>query len=121
MIVTTAMTAVTPTTMPISVRAVRNRLARKLPVATLKASQTAAIRKTGNDLIRAGRTARANVKRCGRGSGPPLRSIMLLLSDSFVFFDHAVANRNDAVGAFGDVVLVRNDDDGVAFGMQAFE
>jgi hypothetical protein len=44
MIVTTAMTAVTPTTIPISVSAVRSLLARRLEVATRKASQSEARR-----------------------------------------------------------------------------
>ena len=44
MIVTTAITAVTPTTMPINVRAVLSLLVRRLAVATRKASQSAVTR-----------------------------------------------------------------------------
>src|SRR5262249_61214051 len=48
-IVTTAITADTPTTIPINVRAVRSLLARKLAVATRNASPRAASRASGRD------------------------------------------------------------------------
>ena len=43
------------------------------------------------------------------------------LPDSFVFFDLSVANGDNAVGARGDVVLVRDHNDRVAFRVQTFE
>ena len=38
-----------------------------------------------------------------------------------VLGDHAVPDGDDAVGVLGNIVLVRHQDDGVAFGMQAVE
>jgi len=43
------------------------------------------------------------------------------LFDLFVFVDDAVADGDDAVGAGGDVGFVRDDDDGVAFGVEFLE
>lgn len=40
---------------------------------------------------------------------------------AFVGGDFAVADVDDAVGVFGDVRLVRDDDDGVALGVQFVE
>lgn len=94
MIVTTAITAVTPTTIPVNVNAVRSLFARRLASATLNASHVAVRRKRGNEV---------------------------LLPNSFVLLDQSVTNRNNAVGAGRDVVLVGNDDDRVAFGVQPFE
>src|SRR5436853_7516241 len=51
--------------------------------------------------------------RC-RGTSQPLSYL-------FVFFDQAVSNRDDAVGASRNVVLVRNKNNGVAFFVQPFE
>src|SRR2546423_10203854 len=51
MIVTTAITAATPTTMPIKVSAVRNLLARRLPIATRNASHNAATRRSLNTFL----------------------------------------------------------------------
>jgi hypothetical protein len=39
----------------------------------------------------------------------------------FIPLDDAVLDIDDAVGVLGDVVLVGDKDDGVAFGMQAVE
>src|ERR1035438_1528416 len=39
----------------------------------------------------------------------------------YISFDYDVFDVDDAVGVFGDVVLVRNEDDGIAFGVQAIE
>src|ERR1044072_8553238 len=85
MIVTTAITAVTPTMMPINVNAVRNLLARRLAVATRNASQIAARRNSDSDL---------------RISMP-----FAALLDSLVFLDKAVANRDNAVSTCGNVVF----------------
>ena len=52
MIVTTAITAATPTTIPTSVRAVRILLTRRLPTATRNDSQSGASRKRRNFLKR---------------------------------------------------------------------
>jgi hypothetical protein len=95
MMVTTEMTAATPTTMPIKVSAVRSLLARKLAVATRNASQM-----------------------CW-----PRKSILpfAALLDSLVFFDLTVANRDHAVCAYRNVVFVRNHDDRVAFGVETLE
>src|SRR6185503_18661060 len=95
MIVTTAITAETPTMMPIRVNAVRSLFARRLAVATRKASQIAASR----------------IIFCA----------FVALPYAFVFFDKTVANRDNAVGTCGDIVFVRNDDDRVAFGVETFE
>src|SRR6185369_853943 len=97
MIVTTEITAATPTTMPTSVNAVRSLLERRLAVATRNASQMAVRRNRYRILC------------------------LLWLLNSLVFFDLTVANRDDAVGAFCDVVLVRHDDDRIAFGVETFE
>src|SRR6185369_7135147 len=61
MMVTTAITAVTPTTMPIKVRDVRSLLARRLEVATRKASQIAVRRMSERERMRGGSAARAYV------------------------------------------------------------
>src|SRR5215216_2417461 len=117
MIVTTAITAVTPTMMPMSVSAVRNLFARRLAVATRNASQVAATRNKGLP------------QGCTK-STKTIEFVLLIsaflcsfvaLPDSFVFFDLTVANRNDAMGTFGDVVLVSDDDDRVAFGVETLE
>ena len=42
----------------------------------------------------------------------------LLLPDALVLVDVAVADGDDAVGAGGDVRLVRDDDDRVALGVE---
>ncbi len=43
------------------------------------------------------------------------------LPDSFVFFDFAVADVDDAPGVLGDVVLVGDQHDGVALLVEALE
>jgi len=42
-----------------------------------------------------------------------------LMHNRLVGFDFAVANMNDAIGAVGDVVFVRDEDDCVPLGVQA--
>ena len=95
MIVTTAMTAVTPTMMPINVSAVRSLLARRLAVATRNASQIAVRRNSDSDLR--------------------IVCLFVALPDPLVLLDLSVANRDNAVSTLGDVVFVRHDDNGVAF------
>jgi hypothetical protein len=58
MIVTTEMTAVTPTIMPTNVSAVRSLFCRRLDAATKNDSQSAATRKRGNERMRSGRRIR---------------------------------------------------------------
>src|SRR5436305_14448791 len=41
------------------------------------------------------------------------------LSFHLISLDHSILDIDDAVGVFGDIVLVGDEDDGVAFGMQA--
>ena len=101
-------TAVTPTTMPIKVSAVRSLFARRLAVATRNASQMAVKRrsishKTLTDFI------------------THQKGFCFGLLNSLVFFDETVANRDHAVGAGGDVVLVSDDDDRVAFRVETLE
>src|ERR1051325_44660 len=106
MMVTTEMTAATPTTMPIKVSAVRSLLARRLAVATRNASQIFWPRKSTKQ------------------KPQPLSNLscaFLRLPDSFVFLDLTVTNRDHAMGAFGNVVLVRDHDDRVAFRMKTLE
>ena len=55
MIVTTAITAATPTTMPTSVSAVRSLFARRLPSATRNASQIAVRRRNEAERFLTGR------------------------------------------------------------------
>ena len=43
------------------------------------------------------------------------------LSDFLVLFDQTVTNGNYAMGAGRNIVFMRNDDDRIAFTMQAFE
>ena len=95
MMVTTEITAATPTTMPISVNAVRSMLERRLAVATLNASQIFWPRKS--------------------------KEHKQALPDPLVLLDLTVANRDYAMRAFRDVVLVRHHDDGVAFRVETLE
>src|SRR6185295_5230373 len=59
MMVTTAITAATPTTMPTSVSAVRILFCRKLPSATKNASHNAVTRKNENERFLSGENARS--------------------------------------------------------------
>src|ERR1700752_2136589 len=76
--VTTAITAVTPTTIPIKVRDVRSLLALKLAVATRKASQIGGRRKAELEVIRVGRIARENLWRRGPAAWSPPRCIFIV-------------------------------------------
>src|SRR5688572_32568899 len=67
-IVTTAITAVTPTTIPISVSAVRSLLVRRLEVATRKASQRAVMGKSPSNRGLYGLLKRVEAN--GRRAGP---------------------------------------------------
>jgi hypothetical protein len=78
MIVTTAITAVTPTTIPISVSEVRSLLARRLAVATRNASQIAVRRNAEEELVREVKGT-AGIKRRGFVAWSPPR-IMTLVS-----------------------------------------
>src|SRR6185295_13048082 len=104
MIVTTAITAVTPTTMPINVNAVRSLLARRLPVATRKASQIAVKRRS---------ISHKKVQKAQLMYYAPedflFLCLFVALLDSFVFLDLTVANRDYAVGSLGNVMLVGDD------------
>src|SRR6185369_12053072 len=111
MIVTTEMTAATPTTMPINVSAVRSLLARRLAVATRKASQIFWPRKSTKSTKQNFTASSLFYAFCA----------FSWLSDSFVFLDLTVADRDHAVRAFGDVMFVRHYDDGVAFGVETLE
>src|SRR5262249_6216046 len=113
MIVTTDITAVTPTTIPISVSAVRSLFWRRLAPATRNASQTAAMRSAGNDLTRAGKESRLPKMSGSRGVSLRIAMAAILL-DCLVFFDQAIADRDDAMRTSGDVVLVRDKNDRVA-------
>src|ERR1043165_8942444 len=112
MMVTTEMTAATPTTMPINVNAVRSLLARRLAVATRNASQIFWPRKsTKQKLLAVSNLFCAFCAFCA----------FWWLLDPLVFLDLAVTNRDYAVGAFRDVVLVSDYDDRVAFGVETLK
>src|ERR1044071_9556690 len=113
MIVTTEITAVTPTTIPISVSAVRSLFWRRLAAATRNASQTAAMRTAGSDFTRAGKESRLP-KMSGSGDGSLRIAMAAILLDCLVFFDQAVANGDNAMRASGDVVFVRDKNNRVA-------
>src|ERR1041384_6090670 len=106
MMVTTEMTAATPTTMPINVNAVRSLLARRLAVATRNASQSFLPRKSTKQKLLA--VSNLFCAFCA----------FWWLPDPLGFLDLAVTNRDYAVGAFRDVRPVRDYDDRVAFGVE---
>src|SRR5437763_2130153 len=112
-IVTTAMTAVTPTMILNRVSAVRSLFWRRLDAATMKASHSAATRRAGNERRRAGKDRRLP-KPSGSGDVSLLVGIAAILLDLLVFFDQSVADRDDATCSSSDVMLVRDQDDGVA-------
>src|SRR5262245_57597508 len=119
MMVTTEMTAATPTTIPIKVSAVRSLLARRLAVATRNASQIAVSRKNDSDCWPRKSTKSTKQTRYF------LLCILCLfvgaLLNSFVLLDLTVTNRDHAVRAVRNVVLVRNHDDRVAFRVETLE
>src|ERR1043165_8335796 len=119
MIVTTEITAVTPTTIPISVSAVRSLFWRKLAPASRNASQTAAMRSAGNDLTRAGKASR--LPKMSGSLCVSLRGRMAALLYLLVFFDEAVTNRDDAKRPARDVVFVRDKNNCVAVFVESFE
>src|SRR2546423_2966742 len=121
MIVTTAITAVTPTMMPTSVSAVRSLFWRRLASATKNASQTAAILSRGNERSRAERFVGRRANPFGGFVADALRGNIAPLSNLFVFFDQAVSNRDDAMRPSRYVVLVRDENDGVAFFVKLLE
>ena len=59
-----------------------------------------------------GRNGREQVHICAPAVKLPLH---------FIPLHHSILNIHDAVGVLGDVVLVGDEDDGVAFGMQTVE
>jgi hypothetical protein len=136
MIVTTAMTAATPTTMPTKVRAVRSLLVRRLASATRNASHTAVRRNSDRERFRALNVSPLRVepdivpdsaemsfamKEIRRAKNTRLVHVYQAdfpLSDLFVFLDQPVANGNDAVRAGSDIGLVRHHNDGVSFAVQ---
>jgi hypothetical protein len=141
MIVTTAITAATPTMTPIKVKAVRSLFARKLPSATRNASHKAATRSGLKAFLRreaicasdfgwAGRvpgrvSVSSGITKTGGYKTHPYSlersACMRLLPDFLVFFDQTVANGDYAVGPRGDVVLVSYHDDRVSLTMQPLE
>src|SRR5437763_7699586 len=60
-------------------------------------------------------------KTSGSGDVSLLVGMAAILLDSLVFFDQAVADRDDAMRARSDVVLVGDQDDGVALFVELFE
>src|SRR3954471_4705860 len=123
MIVTTAITDVTPTMMPTSVSAVRSLFCRRLPTATKNASQIAATRTMRNERKRdTGLAVWPGAKPGEVSAGDMvLADIAASLLDLLVFFDQSVANGNHAMRASSNVVFVRNQNDGVAFFVELLE
>ena len=122
-IVITEITAATPTTIPMRVRAVRSLLERKLPAATRNASQRAVRRKSRNRrrFPGAGASAKALDGFVSAGLIARESPSVAQLSDFFVFFDESVANGDYTMRARGNVMLMRYDDDRISFSVQALE
>src|SRR5438876_758257 len=80
----------------------------------------AATRSAGNDRRRAGKD-RSLPNTSGSGDVSLLVGIAAVLLYSLVFFDQAVADRDDAMCPRSDVVLVRDQDDRVALFVKLFE
>src|SRR2546423_11863544 len=119
MMVITAITAVTPTIIPTSVSAVRSLFWRRLAAATRKASHSAATRRAGNARIRARRERLGSKTNWGFSLVMSVRiTTPAMLSNFLVFFDQSVANRNDAMRARGNVMLVCDENYRVAAFME---
>src|SRR5258708_3661601 len=107
MIVTTEMTAVTPTMMPTRGSPVRSLFWRRLAGATRKAFQRAANRRAGNERIRPGRKRRRS-KPVASGFASLRGDIAAPPIDPSRLFRSVLADRNDPARARRDVVLVRD-------------